>query len=131
MTPEDLPEVYKIDAASFTPLWQNAVDSINLAYQQALYATVIEEDQNILGYQISSPTPYGAHLGRLATSKEHQNIGIGYALLHDLLTKLSQQKITRISVNTQENNQISRRLYKKAGFIETNEAYPVYLYLID
>jgi ribosomal protein S18 acetylase RimI-like enzyme len=131
MTTQDLPAVFEIDSHAFSPLWQNAVDSIELAFQQAVYASVIEEEGAILGYQITTKTPYGAHLGRLAASTQHQNKGIGYALVHNLVSILDSQQIPRISVNTQDHNKISRQLYKKAGFVETNEAYPVFLFKFD
>jgi RimJ/RimL family protein N-acetyltransferase len=35
---------------------------------------------------------------------------------------------SRLTVNTQDNNHISIKLYEKAGFVRTGDAYPVYLY---
>jgi ribosomal-protein-alanine N-acetyltransferase len=131
MQVQDLEGIFEIDSNSFSPLWQNASDSIHLAFQQAVYASVVEANGVLLGYQISTQTPYGAHLGRLATNPNHQNKGIGYALLHDLVKHLSSKNIQRISVNTQDNNLVSRSLYKKAGFKETNEAFPVFLHQFD
>lgn len=131
MTNHDLDQVHEVDSHSFGQLWRNASDSIRLAFQQALYATVIEDEENILGYQITTNTPYGAHLGRLATSQHFQNKGIGYALLHDLVKQLSTQRIPRISVNTQDHNTVSRNLYRKVGFFETDEAYPIFQYSFD
>jgi ribosomal protein S18 acetylase RimI-like enzyme len=131
MQNQDLEAVFDIDSHSFSPLWQNATDSIHLAYQQAIYASVVEENGTLLGYQISTQTPYGAHLGRLATNPMHQKKGVGYALLHDLVSHLSNQNIQRISVNTQDNNLVSQNLYHKVGFKETNEAFPVFLFKFD
>lgn len=131
MTEADLDTIFDIDSTSFSPLWQNASDSIHLAFQQAVYASVVMDGEALLGYQITTQTPYGAHLGRLATNKQYQNRGVGYALVHDLVSRLSSQKIPRISVNTQDNNQVSQGLYHKAGFVETNEAYPVFLFPVD
>jgi ribosomal protein S18 acetylase RimI-like enzyme len=131
MTKADLPHVSVIDAESFSPLWRNGQDSITLAFKQSLNATVVQDGDQIIGYQITTPTPYGAHLGRLAVSPKQQTKGVGYALLRKLVSELSAQKIQRISVNTQNNNLKSLGLYKKAGFKETNEAYPVYLYQFE
>ena len=44
MTEPDLPEVETIDAASFEPLWQNPLETLQRAYAQALYATVVENE---------------------------------------------------------------------------------------
>ena len=128
MTKQDIQSVSEIDNASFSPLWRNGNDSIELAFKQSINAAVAEEAGQITGYQITTHTPYGAHLGRLAVRPGHQNKGIGFSLLRNLVSELSSQNIQRISVNTQGNNEKSIGLYKKAGFIETKEAYPVFLY---
>jgi hypothetical protein len=62
----DLPAVAEVDAAAFEPLWQNSLASLERAYPQAVLATVAEADGQIIGYQISTRNPLGAHLARLA-----------------------------------------------------------------
>jgi ribosomal protein S18 acetylase RimI-like enzyme len=99
-----------------------------MAYKKAILATVAEDQSGILGYQISTPSPYGAHLARLAVRPTAQHQGIGYALTRHLQDSLISSQPIRISVNTQDHNQASITLYKKAGFIQTNETYPVFLY---
>lgn len=131
MTREDLVSVQQIDYLAFGRLWRNAFDSIELAYEQAVQATVVEEAGNVIGYQITTPTPYGAHLGRLAVDPNHQGKGVGYALVHYLVSQLAEKGINRISVNTQDNNSKSLGLYEKVGFTETQEAYPVFLYHLE
>jgi ribosomal protein S18 acetylase RimI-like enzyme len=131
MSPEDLKLVQDIDSLAFGPLWRNAYDSIELAYEQAVQATVVEEGGKVIGYQITTPTPYGAHLGRLAIDPGRQGKGVGYALVYDLVSQLTQNNIHRITVNTQDNNNRSLGLYEKAGFLLTQEAYPVFLYQLE
>jgi len=131
MTKLDIPAVSAIDNQSFSPLWRNGQDSIDLAFKQSINASVVEESGEIIGYQITTHTPYGAHLGRLAVSPDQQRKGVGYALLRNLVSELTSQNIPRISVNPQNNNAKSLGLYKKAGFSETKEAYPVYLYQLE
>lgn len=128
MTQEDLRLIQHIDSQAFGSLWQNAFDSIELAFNQSVQATIAEEEGEVIGYQITTPTPYGAHLGRLAIDPNHQGKGVGYALVHDLINQLTKKDIHRISVNTQDNNTKSLGLYEKAGFLETHETYPVFLY---
>ena len=48
MTEVDLPEVEKTDAASFDPLWQNPLETLQRAFSQALYATVAENETGSL-----------------------------------------------------------------------------------
>jgi ribosomal protein S18 acetylase RimI-like enzyme len=126
MTEVDLPQVEKTDAASFDPLWQNPLDTLQRAYAQALYATVAENESGIIGYQISTGGGQRAHLARLAVHPAVQGQGAGRALLNDLFSFLTYMGISRLSVNTQSDNQASLNLYQRMGFVRTGEQYPVY-----
>jgi ribosomal protein S18 acetylase RimI-like enzyme len=126
MMPYDLPAVAKVDAAAFAPLWQNTLPALNRAYPQAALATVAEKDGCLIGYQISTPNPFGAHLARLAVLPEAQGQHVGYALVDDLIRQLAQRGADRLTVNTQSDNPVSLRLYQQMGFRLTGEQYPVY-----
>ena len=128
MTEADLPEVERTDAASFDQLWQNPLETIHKAFSQALYATVAEDDQGILGYQLSTGGGQRAHLARLAVHPALQGKGAGRALLSDLFRYVTYAGISRLSVNTQNDNQPSLSLYQRMGFLRTGEEYPVYTF---
>ncbi|RPJ21042.1 MAG: GNAT family N-acetyltransferase, partial [Chloroflexi bacterium] len=128
MTADDLPDVEKTDAASFDPLWQNPLGTLHRAFAQALYATVAENENGIIGYQLSTGGGQRAHLARLAVHPAVQGKGAGRALLSDLFAHLTYIGIPRLSVNTQSDNQVSLSLYQRMGFIRTGEQYPVYTF---
>jgi [ribosomal protein S18]-alanine N-acetyltransferase len=128
MTEADLPEVEKTDAASFDPLWQNPLETIRRAFSQALYVTVAENEQGIMGYQLSTGGGQRAHLARLAVHPAAQGKGAGRALLYDLFRYITYAGISRLSVNTQSDNQASLSLYQRMGFVRTGEEYPVYTF---
>jgi len=128
MLPDDLPQVFALDWGCFDPLWRNSQAVLQLAFNQAVFATVIEEEHAIIGYQISTPSPRGGHLARLGVHPKRQGSGIGYALLVDLLVRFSNQGATQVTVNTQAENAASLALYKKANFEQTGHIYPVYEY---
>jgi len=128
LTELDLPEVEKTDAASFDPLWQNPLETLRRAYAQALYATVAENENRIIGYQISTGAGQRAHLARLAVHPVVQGKGAARALLNDLFVFLTHMGISRLSVNTQSDNQASLSLYQRMGFVRTGEQYPVYTF---
>jgi ribosomal protein S18 acetylase RimI-like enzyme len=128
MTKADLPEVERTDAASFDPLWQNPLETLQRAYAQAYYATVAESDKGIIGYQLSTGGGQRAHLARLAVHPSGQGKGVGRALLNDLFTYLTYTGIPRLSVNTQSDNRVSLSLYQSMGFVRTGEQYPVYTF---
>jgi len=126
MTLDDLEPVKAIDQAAFVPLWRNSIAYLEIAFRQAAVATVVEVKGLIVGYQISTTTPIGGHLARLAILPEYQMQGLGYALLCDLLAHFQRRGARSLTVNTQHDNLASVHLYKKAGFIQTAEEYPIY-----
>jgi hypothetical protein len=117
MTEADLTQVVETDNAAFHPLWHNSYDTLKLAFLQSLFATVAENSQGILGYQLTTGHGQRAHLARLAVHPNAQ----GFA-------KVTQHGIVRLSVNTQSDNVSSLSLYKKMGFVRTGEEYPVYTF---
>jgi ribosomal-protein-alanine N-acetyltransferase len=131
MNLDDLAAVEKVDENSFTPVWQNSIDSLELAFRQAAIATVAEDQGKLVGYQISTATPLGGHLARLAVQPRSQGKGIGYALVYDLLSQFERRGARTVTVNTQQDNRASLSLYQKAGFRFTGEEYPVYQFSFD
>lgn len=131
MREDELTSVQKIDEAAFGSIWRHSLDSVELAFSKSVFAAVAGDQEGLIGFQISTPTTYGAHLARLAVHPRAQNQGVGYALLKDLQSNYEGPLPKRLSVNTQDHNKISIALYEKAGFIQTNEAYPVYQYNIE
>jgi ribosomal protein S18 acetylase RimI-like enzyme len=125
---DDLRAVEAVDWQAFDPLWRNSISSIELAYKQHAVATVAEDDDQLLGFQISTASPMGGHLARLAVSPQAQGKGIGYALVRDALDQFERRGALRVTVNTQAENTVSLALYEKAGFQPTGETYPVYVY---
>ncbi|HSO26740.1 MAG TPA: GNAT family N-acetyltransferase [Anaerolineales bacterium] len=128
MTLDDLACVWEVDQAAFVPEWQNSLESLELAFRQAAVATVFEQDGALYGYQISTPTPVGGHLARLAVHPAMQRQGVGYSLVRDVLGQFNRRGARRVTVNTQHNNHTSLALYQQVGFRQTNERYPVYQY---
>jgi ribosomal-protein-alanine N-acetyltransferase len=127
---DDLPIVEEIDKQAFGSVWQNSLPCLRIAYNQAAVATVAEETGEIVGYQISTSTPMGGHLARLAVNPKAQGKGIGYALVRDMLSQFERRSAKAVTVNTQQDNLISLSLYQKAGFRRTGEEYPVYQFTI-
>ena len=122
----DLPLVADVDAAAFDLLWQNSLQALEHAYPQAVFPTVAEADGQMIGYQLSTRNPLGAHLARLAVRPAMQGRGVGRALVADLIRQTGRHGMDRLTVNTQSDNAASLALYKKIGFHETGERFPVY-----
>ncbi len=125
---DDLPTIERLDELAFRPIWHNSLDSLELAFQQAVIATVAEFDEKIIGYLISTANNLGGHLARLAIHPQHQGQDIGYCILRDTLEQFKRRGAHKVTVNTQEDNFVSLSLYQKSGFKRTTEVFPVYIY---
>ena len=126
MMPEDLKIIEDIDHDAFNTIWKNSLESLELAFLQSSLASVAENGNEIVGFQYSTSSAMGGHLARLAVKKSMQGKGVGYLLLHQVLSQFSKQGVRHVTVNTQEKNVASLSLYSKAGFSITGESYRVY-----
>ncbi len=122
----DLETVRDIDHSSFPPLWRNSQESIQFAFGQASRATVIEKEGQVCAYQISTSSPHGLHLARLAVHPDFQGQRMAYSLVRDLQQRVSNMEGQRLTVNTQSINEPSLSLYNKAGFKQSEDKLPVY-----
>jgi ribosomal-protein-alanine N-acetyltransferase len=122
----DLHDLAEIDRRAFGPIWQHSQKVLALALQQASLASVVERDGNLVAYQISTASVYGAHLARLAVDPHWQNRGIGSDLVIEVLRHFALQGFMRVTLNTQADNVRSLRLYRRLGFTETGQRFPVY-----
>jgi len=124
--PSDLASVGAVDHAAFRPLWRVSPGTLEIAYRTAADAGVAAVDGRVVGYQLTTISPLGAHLARLAVDPAWQNRGIGSALVVRLLQRLVEQGVTRVTLNTQADNGKSQELYRRLGFRETGERLPVF-----
>jgi ribosomal-protein-alanine N-acetyltransferase len=124
--PADLDQIIELDNRAFQNIWRNSPFELSAAFRQASYATVYMVEGNLVGYQLSTTSAWGAHLARLAVDPAWQRRGIGSALVVDLIQQMSRLGLSRVTVNTQEDNRNSIRLYYNLGFVETGDRYPIY-----
>lgn len=126
MQASDLPRVSEVDNLAFEPEWRNSLAALQTAYGEASIATVAETEYELVGYQISTASPMGGHLARLAVCPASQGKGVGSALVSGLMEAFLKRGIVRATVNTQTDNQASLAIYRKCGFKPTGEIYPVF-----
>lgn len=126
MTADDVPAVLRLDGSAFDVPWRMSPRSLRAALKTAAYASLYELEGEIVGYQVTSHSPYSAHLSRLAVAAEHARCGLGTALTLDAVRALAPRAPERWTVNTQASNQPAQALYRQLGFRETGVHYPMH-----
>lgn len=126
---KDLLDVITIDHLAFEPIWRLSTDDLLYAAKKSSYCTVIERNDEIIAYQMSSSSGMYAHLARLAVHPDFQGQRLGFWLVQNLLDHfLNQENAWGVTLNTQSSNAASIKLYQQIGFRETGERFPVYIY---
>jgi ribosomal-protein-alanine N-acetyltransferase len=121
----DIDRLIDLDQETFQGIWSNSRDELLRAFQTASIMTVLEFEGELIGYQLSTASAWGAHLARLAVRPNWQGKGIGNAIVTDLMLKVRKRGYHRLTVNTQEDNLRSLALYQRLGFTLISDRYPV------
>lgn len=125
-TLQDIRAIARVDAAAFGPLWRYDERTLWLAGQIAVTFTVLTLEEAIIGYQLSTHHGIVGHLARLAIHPTHWGKGYGGLLIGEMLRFFARRDVPLTSVNTQEDNISSQRLYTRLGFRFTGQRAPVW-----
>lgn len=122
----DTEGIIAVDHQAFSPPWQMTCDELYQAMRIAYSCTVAFREGDIIGYQLSTRHRSEGHLARLAVNPQVQGLGVGGALLHDLIQRLNKRGVNGLTVNTQRSNLSSQRVYTRYGFSPTGFDLPVW-----
>lgn len=122
----DCENLLALDAAAFPPHWHMPAQDMRRALRRAACFTVVAEEDAILAYQFTSRGESDAHVARLGVAPARQGQGLGTALLADLMRRLQGRGLVTLSLNTQELNSRSLRLYQRFGFRRNGMDYSVW-----
>ena len=125
-TLHDLPAIAQVDEAAFDSLWHYDEHTLWQAASYAATFTVLTMNSAIIGYQLSTHHGSAGHLARLAIDPAHQGKGYGGLIVGEMLRFFARRNVMETSVNTQENNVRSLRLYTRLGFQATGHRVPVW-----
>lgn len=114
--PGDFPALVALDEAAFDPLWRNASQTFAHALENLPYFVVAELAGQTVGYLFSSRQGDRGHLMRVAVHPDYQGHGIGARLLAEAIEFFRAEKVKVVTLNTQKDNTISQRLYRRFGF---------------
>ncbi len=122
----DINALALLEKEAFNPLWRHSANGLEMAQQQAFSFDVALLEEEIVGFQLSTPSDYGVHLVRLTINPHIQRSGIGTALLAHAIRGYHRRGRNRVTLNTQIDNTASQYLYRKFGFHPNQQRYPVW-----
>jgi ribosomal-protein-alanine N-acetyltransferase len=114
--PLDIDAMIAVDQRAFAPPWQMSGRELRQAQRVAAHTVIAERDGRVIGYQLSTIYFDGAHLARLAVDPSAQGVGVGAALVANMIQYFGRRGVSIMTVNTQESNLRSQRVYERAGF---------------
>ncbi len=122
----DMPVLESIERAAFEPRWRHSADTLSLVREQVSLFTVAEAAGQTVGFQFSLSEGERGHLVRLSVRPDAQHQGVGTQLLADAITQYARAGLTHVTLNTQNDNAASRRLYASFGFRPVGAPLPVW-----
>jgi ribosomal protein S18 acetylase RimI-like enzyme len=115
-TSQDVEAIARVDRAAFTLPWWLSPQTLDRLRRESDCFLIAERSGRCVGYIEAQRARYGAHIGRLAVAPHAQKRGVGHLLLNEAALFLWDQGIEQITLNTQEENWTSQRLYLRVGF---------------
>lgn len=128
--PDDLAALAALDGAIFEPPYQLAsgelIELMVTTGHFVVAESVSETGQGaLLGYACADVLVDTGQIIRLAVRPDAQRQGIGRALLNQALTYCHGEGAQRVTINTQESNTASLRLYEQSGFRRVGRRVPL------
>lgn len=116
--PHDADAIYAIERATFPDdAWSRGVLDAELTSPYGLYLVAVDGEQ-VVGYGGAQLLP-GATQGdiqTLAVAESHRGLGVGAALLDDLLHTTETAGATHMMLEVRADNPVARSLYELRGF---------------
>ncbi len=116
MTHQDLPEVMRIEHASFAAPWRYE-HFFHELYNSAISSLYVAELNRIIaGYVALWILPDEMHITNIAVSDAYRRRGIAQQLLEKAMRLASEHHCSEITLEVRESNHQARALYEKNGF---------------
>ncbi len=115
MIRRDMPEVLDIEGESFEFPWLED-DFIRCLRQRNCIGMVAEHDDRVVGFMIYELHKTRLHILNFAVGDSFRQQGVGRQMASKLISKLSQQRRSRIVLEVRETNLAAQLFFKNQGF---------------
>lgn len=119
MIRRDMPEVLDIERDSFEFPWYEE-DFIRCLRQRNCIGMVAEHGEKVVGFMIYELHKTRLHILNFAVSSEGRRRGVGSQMVQKLVSKLSSQRRTEISLEVRETNLAAQIFFRESGFMATS-----------
>jgi [ribosomal protein S18]-alanine N-acetyltransferase len=116
MIRRDMPEVLAIESGSFEFPWSED-DFIRCLRQRNCIGMVAEYEEQVVGFMIYELNQSDLHVLNFAVRPDARRRGVGMQMIEKLMSKLSQQRRTKISLEVRETNLAAQLFFKNMGFV--------------
>ncbi len=117
----DIPTLLTIDEACFEELWRyDEVSFLDIAATHP-YFVVAELNGKVIGYQFNALDGEYGYLVRIAVHPSASGQGMGIRLMAEAIRFFEKARVSRIMLNTQEENIHAHRLYEWFGFVRLQQ----------
>nr|WP_145063900.1 ribosomal protein S18-alanine N-acetyltransferase [Adhaeretor mobilis] len=118
MIRRDMSEVLDIERTAFEFPWFEE-DFIRCLRQRNCIGMVAEHGERVVGFMIYELHKTRLHILNFAVAEGFQRHGVGSQMVDKLVSKLSSQRRTRISLEVRETNLPAQLFFKESGFKAT------------
>ena len=119
MIRRDMPEVLRTESECFEFPWSEE-DFIRCLRQRNCIGMVAEYEDRVVGFMIYELNKTRLHVLNFAVASEFQRRGVGTQMIAKLISKLSIQRRTRITLEVRETNLSAQLFFRNAGFRATS-----------
>ena len=119
--PEDVDEISEIENASFSDTWSKRLIELEILNDSAVFIVARDEDGMMLGYAGGRQVFDEFNVTNIAVREECRGLGIGSALLQQLIDTACDQGSAFVTLEVRVSNQPARKMYESFGFIPLGE----------
>ncbi len=112
----DMPALLAIEQACFEDLWRYDAAGFTDVAATHPYFVVAELQGKVVGYQFNALDSDYGYLVRIAVHPSAEGQQIGVRLMAEAIRFFERERVSRIMLNTQDNNTHAHRLYEWFGF---------------
>ncbi|MBD1372288.1 ribosomal protein S18-alanine N-acetyltransferase [Hazenella sp. IB182357] len=119
MVLSDIPDIVKVENASFPTPWPQKAFYNELAFNQFARYTVVTCADEIIGYCGFWLILDEAHITNIAVHPDYQGCGIGEMTLIYVMEMARMSGAKRMTLEVRVSNLVAQKLYEKLGFENT------------